>query len=511
MTSILARHRIAALVGVALFATPLVASAMITNPTATPVTTTTTNGMTSFAPIVTADKPAVVTITTKMKAANVEFDGDTPFSGNSPFDEQFRQFFGQQGIPMPQPQQRQPMAQALGSGFIIDANGIIVTNNHVIDGAVDIKVTLDDGTELPAKLIGADPKSDLAVLKISASRQLPTVKWGDSDHMNAGDPVLAIGNPFGLGTTVTSGIVSARGRDLNNGPYDDFIQVDAAINHGNSGGPLMNSQGEVVGINTAIYSPSGGNVGIGFAIPAEQAKPVVLQLMKGERIHRGYLGVGIQPMTDDIAASLNLPKDRGEIVSRIEPGQPAARAGVQQGDVILKVNGQEITPDNTLSYIVAGLPVGSRVSIDAIRNGKPVTLTAVLAERPPEDQLAAAAGDEDEGGAPPQGGQAAPSSIRASLGLSLQTLTPQIVQQLGLTAGTHGVVVTGVDQSSDAGAKGIQPRDVILAIAQRPVSNVAEAAAAIDAAKKGGFKTVLLLVQRGNHPATYLGVELIGK
>jgi serine protease Do len=264
----------------------------------------------------------------------------------------------------------------------------------------------------------------------------------------------------------------------------------------------------VVGINTAIYSPSGGNVGIGFAIPAEQAKPVVLQLMKGERIHRGYLGVQIQPMTDDIAQSLRLPKDRGEIVARVEPAQPAARAGVQQGDVIVRVNDQEITPDSTLSYIVAGLPVGSRVKIDVIRNGKPLSLTAMLAERPPEDQLAATLDDDQDQGATTPNGQAAPSSIRASLGLSLQTLTPQIVQQLGLTAGTHGVVVTGVDQSSDAGSKGIQPRDVILAIAQRPVANVTEAAAAIDAAKKAGFKTVLLLIQRGNGPARYLGVDL---
>ena len=275
---------------------------------------------------------------------------------------------------------------------------------------------------------------------------------------------------------------------------------------------MFDLNGNVVGINTAIYSPSGGNVGIGFAIPAEEAKPVVMQLMKGERIHRGYLGVGIQPMTDDIAQGLKLPKDHGEIVSRVEPGQPAARAGIQQGDVIVRVNGKDVTPDNTLSYMVAGLPVGSQVKLDIIRKEKPATLVATLAERPPEDQLAGGDQDDDKDGVPDSGAPSAPSSsLRASLGLSLQTLTAQIDQQIGLPPGTKGVVVTSVDDSSDAGSKGLQPRDVILAIAQRPVATVAEAAAAVDAAKKAGYKTVLLLVQRGNRPATYLGVDLTGK
>jgi serine protease Do len=233
--------------------------------------------------------------------------------------------------------------------------------------------------------------------------------------------------------------------------------------------------------------------------------------MKGERIHRGYLGVQIQELSEDVAAGLKLPKDRGAIVARVEPGQPAARAGVQQGDVIVKVAGRDVTPDSTLSYIVAGLPVGSKVAIDVIRNGKPMTLNAVLAERPPEDKLSPDDQDDDNDGTTDGGSQSAPSSLRSSLGLSLQTLTPQIGQQLGLPSGTRGVVVTSVDDSSDAGAKGLQPRDVILAIAQRPVGNVAEAAAAVEAAKKAGYKTVLLLVQRGNRPATYLGVDLTGK
>jgi serine protease Do len=476
----------------------------------------------SFADLAAKLAPAVVNISTTQK---VQINKQqNPFAG-SPFEDFFRRFGGQQGGgddngqsggQSGSPATRE--AVSLGSGFIISADGYIVTNNHVISGVPteqgkvtvsSITVTLPDHKEYKATVVGKDATSDLAVLKIDA-RNLPFVEFGDSTKTRVGDWVIAIGNPFALGGTVTAGIVSAIHRSIGAGPYDRYIQTDAAINQGNSGGPMFDLNGNVVGINTAIYSPSGGNVGIGFAIPAEQAKPVVLQLMKGERIHRGYLGVQIQPMTDDIAQSLNLPKNRGEIVARVEPGQPAARAGVQQGDVIVKVNGQEITPENTLSYIVAGQPVGSKVQIDVIRNGKPVPLTAVLAERPPEDQLASNDDDADKDGVP-DSGQAAPSTLRNALGLSLQTLTPQIAQQLGLTPGTRGVVVTGVDDSSDAASKGLQPRDVILAIAQRPVSNTVEAAAAVDAAKKAGFKSVLLLVQRGNRSATYLGVDLTGK
>jgi len=469
----------------------------------------------SFADLTAKLAPAVVNISTTQK---VQFTKQS-----NPLEDFFRRFNGMPGGDDngggDAGKQETCSAVSLGSGFIVSADGYIVTNNHVISGVPteqgkvtisSITVTLPDHKEYKATVVGKDAASDLAVLKIDA-HNLPFVEFGDSTKTRVGDWVIAIGNPFALGGTVTAGIVSAIHRSIGAGPYDRYIQTDAAINQGNSGGPMFDLNGNVVGINTAIYSPSGGNVGIGFAIPAEEAKPVVAQLMRGERVHRGYLGVQIQPMQDDIAQALRLPKDRGEIVAHVEPGQPAARAGVQQGDVIVKVNGKEVTPDNTLSYMVAGLPVGSKVVLDVIRNGKPATLTAMLAERPPEDQLAGADQDQNDDGTADNGGQSAPSSIRNSLGLSLQTLTPQIVQQLGLTPGTHGVVVTGVDDSSDAAEKGLQPRDVITAIAQRPVSNVAEAAAAIEAAKKQGFKTVLLLVQRGNRPATYLGVDLTGK
>lgn len=486
MTSVFAKHRIAALVGVALIATPLVASAMITNPAATPVMTTTTNGMTSFAPIVTADKPAVVTITTKMKAANVEYDGNSPFGGSSPFDEQFRQFFGQQGIPMPQ--QRQPMAQALGSGFIIDANGIIVTNNHVIDGAVDIKVTLDDGTELPAKLIGADPKSDLAVLKIRASRQLPTVRWGDSDHMNAGDPVLAIGNPFGLGTTVTSGIVSARGRDLNNGPYDDFIQVDAAINHGNSGGPLMNSQGEVVGINTAIYSPNGGNVGVGFAIPSNEAQSIVAKLIQHGSIQHGVMGVVIQPVTQDIADAIGLKNAGGALVAKVNPDSAAANAGVKSGDVILSLDGKTIKTTKDLSRFVADITPGTREQMTLWRNGESKDLSITIGGDKTSTQAAENDGQDD--------GSVEPAKHMPSIGIGLGDLDSDARQALNLPSNEHGAVVESVNPDKTAAAAGIQTGDVIVAVNQKPVANAREARNAVVEAAKAGRKSVLLLVER---------------
>jgi serine protease Do len=469
----------------------------------------------SFADLAEKLSPAVVNISTTQK---VQINRQqSPFAG-TPFEQFFRNFGGQGGGNDDNGQPITRSAVSLGSGFIISPDGYIVTNNHVISGVPTdqgkvtisaITVTLQDRKEYKATVVGKDATSDLAVLKIDATN-LPFVQFGDSTKTRVGDWVIAIGEPFALGGTVTAGIVSAIHRSISSGPFDRYIQTDAAINQGNSGGPMFDLNGNVVGINTAIFSPSGGNVGIGFAIPAEQAKPVVAQLMKGQHIRRGYLGVQIQPMTDDIADSLRLPKNHGEIVAHVEPGQPAARAGVQQGDVIVKVNGQDVTPDNTLSYIVANEPVGARVTIDVIRNGRPLQLTALLAERPPEEQLAANDGGDDDNG-PSDDGQTAPQSVRNALGLSLQTLTPAIARQLGLAEGTRGVVVAAVDQSSDAAQKGIQQRDVITAIAQRPVSNTAEAAAAVAAAKQAGYKTVLLLVQRGNGPSRYIGIDLTGK
>ncbi len=460
----------------------------------------------SFADLAARLQPAVVNISTTQKIQVNRIPG---LPQGTPFDDFFKQFGG--GEPVTRE------ATSLGSGFIVSADGYVVTNNHVISGGVpgqetatpveSITVTLTGGKEYKARVVGRDVLSDLALLKIEA-RNLPFVQFGNSTHARVGDWVVAIGNPFGLGGTVTAGIVSALHRNIGSGAYDRYIQTDASINQGNSGGPMFDLEGNVIGINTAIYSPTGGNVGIGFAIPAEQARPVIEALKGGGKVKRGYLGVGIQPMTEDIAASLGLQKDRGEIVARVEPGAAAARAGIRQGDVIVKVNGQEVTPDNTLSYIVANLPIGTRVPLEIIRNGKRQTLTVVVGERPSEQQLAASDGDDFSGdeGAPQQNSQAA----QAGLGISLQALTPQIARQLRVAESTKGVVIAAVNPSSDAAQQGLQRGDIILSINQRPVATPQDAATAVAETRRAGRDRVLLLVQRGSVPGRYIGVKLSG-
>ncbi|WP_380873374.1 serine protease [Sphingomonas sp. DBB INV C78] len=466
----------------------------------------------SFADLAAKLQPAVVNISTTQR---VQVQNQNPFAG-TPFGDLFGRFGQGQGGDG-QPVTRE--ATSLGSGFIISADGYVVTNNHVISGGpqgrgvvssvVDsITVTLPDRSEYKARVVGRDPFSDLALLKIESKTALPFVQFGDSTRTRVGDWVVAIGNPFGLGGTVTAGIVSALHRTIGlGGAYDRYIQTDASINQGNSGGPMFDLNGNVIGINTAIFSPTGGNVGIGFAIPAEQARPVIEQLKGGGKVKRGYLGVGIQPMSEDIASGLGLPKDRGEIVSRVEPGEAAARAGIRQGDVIVKVNNREVTPDETLSYIVANTPIGTRMPIELIREGKRMTVTAVVGERPPEDQLAAADG-EDEG----TGGEATPApsaqSTRQSIGLSLQALTPDVARQLNIPSTVRGVVVSQIDPNSDAAQEGIQRGDIILSINQRPVVSPADAAAAVEAARKAGRATALLFIQRGNGTPRYIGVKI---
>ncbi len=457
----------------------------------------------SFADLAARLQPAVVNISTTQR---VQVQAN-PFAG-TPFGDLFG---GEQGNNSGRPVTRE--GQSLGSGFIVSADGYIVTNNHVITpegrGSVvtGITVTLPDRKEYPAKLIGRDPASDLAVLKIEATA-LPFVKFGDSSKTRVGDWVVAIGNPFGLGGSVTAGIVSALHRNIGSGPYDRYIQTDASINRGNSGGPMFDLNGNVIGINTAIFSPTGGNVGIGFAIPAEQAADIVNTLRSGAKIRRGYLGVGIQPRDDGIAESLGLPKNRGELISRVEPNEPAAKAGIRAGDVIVKVNNRDVTPDQTLSYIVGGQPVGARVPIELIRDGKRQTIVAVLGERPSEDRLAALGTGEPNFGEDGNDQAPANASERELLGLATQALTPTIARQLGLNAPVSGVVVVGVDPSSDAGTKGFQRGDIILSASQRPVATPADVTAVAAAAKKAGRNNVLLYVQRGNTPARYVAVKL---
>ncbi|TPN47673.1 MULTISPECIES: DegQ family serine endoprotease [unclassified Mesorhizobium] len=495
---ILRRHRVAALLGAALIISPVVVSfAQNTNGIAKIVATTQTpvpgisapNG--SFAPVVAATKPAVVTVTTVMKAQPEAMNEASPFQDNSPFDDYFRQFFGDQGMPMPRtpPQQQAPRTEALGSGFIVGADGTIVTNNHVVDGASSIKVTLDDGTELPAKVVGSDAKNDLAVLKIKASKPLPTVKWGDSDKLMTGDQVLAIGNPFGIGTTVSAGIVSARGRDLHSGPFDDFIQIDAPINHGNSGGPLVDVNGNVIGINTAIYSPNGGSVGVGFAIPSDQAQKVVAKLEKGGSIQYGYLGVDIQPVTPDVASAMGLDHPGGALVSQVNDGSPAALAGVETGDVITGFAGQDVKDPKDLSRAVADVAPGTRETLDVWRKGKAMKISVDVG-RNSDDAKTASTGGSGAPGA--EQGSGAPA-----LGLGLMDITPDIRQQMNLADNERGAVVARVNPDKAAAAAGIQPGDIIVAVNQVPVKSAKQVTQAVAQAGKSGRKSVLLLVERG--------------
>ncbi|AZO26463.1 MULTISPECIES: DegQ family serine endoprotease [unclassified Mesorhizobium] len=499
--SILRRHRVAALLGAALIISPVVVSfaqnagnAGLSNVVATTQTPvagiTAPNG--SFAPVVATAKPAVVTVTTVMKAQAGPTGDGSPFDGNSPFDQYFQQFFGDQGIPAPKtpPQQQSPRQEALGSGFIVGADGSIVTNNHVVDGATSIKVTLDDGTELPAKLVGHDAKNDLAVLKVKASKPLPTVKWGDSDKLMTGDQVLAIGNPFGIGTTVTAGIVSARGRDLHSGPFDDFIQIDAPINHGNSGGPLVDVSGNVIGIDTAIFSPNGGSVGVGFAIPSNQAQKVVAKLMKGGDIEYGYLGVQIQPVTQDVASAIGLDHPGGALVAQVTDGSPAAKAGIETGDVITGFGGQEIKDPKDLSRAVADVSPGAKETLSVWRNGKAMQISADVG-RNTEDAQTASNGEE--------GKPSTEQGLRVpSLGLGLTDITPDIRQQLNLADNQRGAVVERVNPDKAASSAGIEPGDVIVAVDRTPVKSARQANQAIAEAGKSGKKSVLLLVDRGD-------------
>lgn len=452
----------------------------------------------SFADMVERLQPAVVNISTRQRV-----QVQNPFAGTP-----FGDLFG--APPGGRPQTRQ--AQSLGSGFLISADGYIVTNNHVVapgaqGASVDsITVTLTNREEYSAKLVGRDPATDLAVLKIEAKKPLPFVKFGDSTKARVGDWVVAIGNPFSLGGTVTAGIISAVHRNTG-GNYDRFIQTDASINQGNSGGPMFDMNGNVIGINSQILSPSGGNVGIGFAIPAEQAIPVIETLRKGQSVKRGYLGVQISPLSEDIADSLGLAKNRGEFIQSVEPGKGADRAGIKAGDVIVKVNNREVTPDETLSYIVAGLPIGSTVPIELIRGGQRMTVRATVGERPSEEELASFAADPQDDFSN-QDEQSSSAAGQQSLGIAVIPMTPAIARQLGVSADTRGVVINAVDGASDAGAKGLRRGDIILSANNRPTTTEADLNAAIKQARDAGRNAVLLQVMRRGQQPAFVPVRL---
>lgn len=439
----------------------------------------------SFSPLVKKVLPAVVTIMAEQapqrghSSRGLQMPPGFPDLRGTPFEDLFKRFQDQMG---PEGDDEAPRSggTSLGSGFIIGADGYVVTNNHVVDGAGNITVTLEDNTQLPATLIGRDAKTDLALLKVKTDKTLPYLEFGDSDQAQVGDWVIAVGNPFGLGGTVTTGIVSARGRNIHSGPYDDFIQTDAAINRGNSGGPMFNTDGRVVGINTAILSPTGGSVGIGFAIPSNIAKTVIAELKEHGRVDRGWLGVNIQPVTPEIADSMGLGAAKGALVAGVMADSPASKAGLHQGDVILSFDGKTVADARDLSRIVAATPAGRDAKVQIQRGGKEQTVTVTVAKMKDDAKQASAGGDEN-------------SADRVA-GLSLAPLNDQARRRLGVGDEVRGVVVTDID-----GRSPLRPGDVIVKVDDESVTTPAEVTAKVRNAEKAGRKAVLLLVNRGGN------------
>jgi serine protease Do len=455
----------------------------------------------SFAPLVKRVLPAVVNISVTEKGGGTAMADRLPESfRGSPFEDFLRRFFDEHGR-LPGPFSEEPDEPggikriALGSGFIIDPSGLIVTNAHVVGEAARVEVVLQDNSKFPARILGRDKRTDIAVLKIKADKPLPYVAFGDSSAAQIGDWVIAVGNPFGLGGSVTTGIISARGRDIHAGQFDDFLQIDAPINRGNSGGPTFNLNGEVIGINTAIYSPNGGSVGIGFAVPSNVAKSVVEQLKSGGKVSRGWLGVQIQEVTPAIAASLGLNGANGALVAAVTPNSPAARAGLKQGDVILSFNGADIKQMRDLPRAVSAAPAGSNASLTVWRNGQSSERHVTLGEAPDNPRLASA------------GDESSRDERAAALGLHFSALTNDLRRELRVGRDVHGVVITGIDDNSPAASLGLSRGDVLVSINQQPVGSPEEAARKLAEIAKSPRKNVLLLLNR-HGIAQYVGVEL---
>ena len=446
----------------------------------------TSAGPSSFADVVDHVKGAVVSVKVKVDDMNVSDDGDAQpmpnFPKGGPLDKFFRQF-GMPGLGQQfgegERHERPHMGMAQGSGFFISSDGYIVTNNHVVDHAKDVTVTTIDGKTIAARVVGTDPKTDLALLKTKEGSDYPYVSFA-TQTPRVGDWVIAVGNPFGLGGTVTAGIVSARGRDIGAGPYDDFLQIDAPVNHGNSGGPTFNAQGEVVGVNTAIFSPSGGSVGIGFAIASDVARNVVEQLKDNGKVARGWLGVQIQPVSQDIADSLGLKDAKGAIVDKAEKDSPAAAAGLKDGDVITAVNGDAVSDSHDLARKIAALGPKKEADLTVVRNGSTETVKVMLGSMSDERQAKADAPEQPS------------KDAMAKYGMTLEPATAVD------GAGKTGVVVADIDPDGAAAQKGIQTGDVILQVAGKPVSRPSEVAAALDTAKADGKKSVLMQVKNDN-------------
>jgi serine protease Do len=419
----------------------------------------------------------------------------------SPFEEFFDDFFknrrgGGKGGGDLQPRK----TNSLGSGFIIDTAGIVVTNNHVIADADEINVIMNDGTKIKADIIGVDKKTDLAVLKFKPTRQLTAVKFGDSDKLRLGEWVVAIGNPFSLGGTVTAGIVSAKNRDISSGPYDSYIQTDAAINRGNSGGPLFNLDGEVIGVNTLIISPSGGSIGIGFAVPSKTVAGVVSQLQQFGELRRGWLGVRIQTVTDEIAESLNIKPARGALIAGVEDKGPAKPAGIEPGDVVIKFDDKDIKEPKDLSRVVADTAVGKEVDVVIIRKGQEETHKVTLGRLEDTDKVQVAAKTKDEPVEKPV--------TQKALGLDLATLSKDLRTRYKIKDSVKGVIITGVDGTSDAADKRLSAGDVIVEVAQEAVANAADIKKRVDQLKKDGKKSVLLLVANGDGELRFVALSV---
>jgi len=441
--------------------------------TSTPEVRTTAaaaQGLPDFVMLAKKLRPVVVNISTTQMSEGAQGFG-SPFGEEDPFGDFWRKFFGG---PIPRGPQRQ---KSLGSGFIIDRDGSILTNNHVVENAEKIVVKLADEREFEAKVIGKDSKTDIAVIKINAKGNFALPPMGDSDQLEVGEWVMAIGNPFGLDSTVTAGIVSAKGRHIGAGPYDNFIQTDASINPGNSGGPLINLRGEVVGINTAIFSRTGGNIGIGFAIPINLVKELLPQLKGKGKVTRGYLGVLIQKITPEIAESLGLEKARGALVANVSKDGPADHAGVKVGDVIIEFDGKEIKDSNDLPIIVARTPVDKKARLKVLRDKKEVTLTVTVGELKDEEVVAS-------------------TKEKGELGLTVRRVTPQMAESLGLDR-AEGVVVAAVEPGSPGDEAGLRRGDVILEMDRKPIRTLADYRKAIGETKKG--KGILFLVRRGEN------------
>jgi serine protease Do len=447
---------------------------------------------------------AVVNISTSQTVNNRNSGATPQLPPGSPFEEFFDEFFknrrnNQQGDNQNRPNTPRRV-NSLGSGFIIDASGIVVTNNHVIADADEINVIMNDGTKIKAEIVGVDKKTDLAVLRFKPPRSLTAVKFGDSDKLRLGEWVVAIGNPFSLGGTVTAGIVSAKNRDISSGPYDSYIQTDAAINRGNSGGPLFNLDGEVIGVNTLIISPSGGSIGIGFAVPSKTVAGVVQQLQQFGELRRGWLGVRIQTVTDEIADSLNIRPARGALIAGVDDKGPAKPAGIEPGDVVIKFDGLDIKEPKDLSRVVAESAVGKEVEVVIIRKGVEETRKVTLGRLEDSDKAQPAAIKKDEPGEKPV--------TQKALGLDLATLSKDLRGRYKIKDSVKGVLITGVEGASDAADKRLSAGDVIVEVAQEAVSSAADIKKRIEQLKKDGKKSVLLLVSNGEGELRFVALSV---